>query len=103
MTDELTSKEFDQATKDGLVIVDLWAPWCGPCRMLAPVIDELAKEYEGKARFCKLNIDEHQEPAVQHQVMSIPTLLIFKDGKVVDRIVGALPKDKITQKIQEHL
>jgi thioredoxin 1 len=103
MVKELTGEDFGQATSSGLVVVDLWAPWCGPCKMIAPVIEELAAEYEGKIAFCKLNIDEHKGPAIEHQVMSIPTLLIFKDGAVADRIVGALPKEKIEEKLKSVL
>jgi thioredoxin 1 len=103
MVQELTEETFDQATKSGLVVVDLWAPWCGPCRMIAPVVEELSKEFAGRITFCKLNIDEHQGPATRHQVMSIPTLLVFKDGAAVDRIVGALPKDRLKAKLEKHL
>ncbi len=102
MTEELNSGNFDQATSKGLVVVDLWAPWCMPCRKLAPVLDEIASEYNGKVKFYKLNIDEHKEPAVKHQVMSIPTLLVFKDGQVVERVVGLVPKDRIVAKINQH-
>jgi thioredoxin 1 len=103
MVSELTGDKFDEAVGKGLVVVDLWAPWCIPCKMIAPVIEELSIEYEGKISFYKLNIDEHQEPAVKHQVMSIPTLLVFREGEVVDRIVGALPKEKIIDKLKPHL
>ena len=74
------------------LVVDCWAPWCGPCRMLSPVIDELARDYEGKIKFGKLNTDENQETAIKYGIQSIPTLLIFKDGKLADRKVGALPR-----------
>jgi thioredoxin 1 len=100
---ELTEATFDQATKEGLVVVDFWAPWCGPCKMIAPIVEELSGEYGGKASFCKLNIDEHKGPAMKYQVMSIPTLLVFKGGKMVERIVGALPKDKIKARLDKHL
>jgi thioredoxin 1 len=103
MVSELDEGRFDEAVDSGLVVVDLWAPWCMPCRMLAPVVEELSKEYEGSVSFYKLNIDEHKGPAMKHQVMSIPTLLIFKGGEVVDRIVGALPKEKIKEKLDEQL
>jgi len=100
---ELTESTFDQAVSSGLAIVDLWAPWCGPCRMIAPAVEELSDEFQGKAGFYRLNIDENKGPAVRHQVMSIPTLLIFKEGKLVDRLVGALPKEKIRAKLEKHL
>ena len=103
MVQELDEAGFDDAVSSGLSVVDLWAPWCMPCQMIAPIIEELSKEYEGKISFYKLNIDEHQGPAAKHQVMSIPTLLVFKDGQVVDRIVGALPKDSIKSKLEAHL
>ncbi|MFH0861836.1 MAG: thioredoxin [Candidatus Altiarchaeota archaeon] len=100
---ELTESEFDQAASSGLVVVDFWAPWCGPCMMIAPLMEELSGQLQGKASFYRVNIDEHKGPAVKYQVMSIPTLLVFKDGKLVDRIVGALPKDKMLAKLQKHL
>jgi thioredoxin 1 len=103
MTEELSAAQFGQAIQDVLVIVDFWAPWCMPCRKIAPAIDELSAEYEGKASVYKINIDENREVAVQYQVMSIPTLLIFKKGQLVDRITGALPKDKIDEKIKQYL
>ena len=78
----------------GLVLVDFWAPWCGPCQMIAPIIDELAVEYAGKVTVAKLNTDENPEIAGKYQVMSIPTILIFKNGKPVERLVGAMPKQK---------
>lgn len=103
MTEEINSSGFDQAVSEGLVIVDIWAPWCMPCRKMSPIVDELATEYSGKAKFYKLNIDEHKEHAVKYQVMSIPTLLVFKQGQLVDRLIGALSKDKIKEKINVHL
>ncbi len=103
MVREITGEEFDDAVKEGVVVVDLWAPWCMPCKMIAPALDALSKEYDGRISFCKLNIDEHQGPAQKHQVMSIPTLLVFKDGELVDRVVGALPKDSIKEKLEAAL
>jgi thioredoxin 1 len=90
---EVTGVNMDEAIKNNpSFVVDCWAPWCGPCRMMSPVIDDLAKDYEGRIRFGKMNTDENRETAVKYGIMSIPTLLIFKDGKLVDRKIGALPK-----------
>ena len=99
---ELTSKNFDVA-KEGVSFVDFWAPWCGPCRMLAPVIDELAEEFEGKAKICKVNTDEEQDLAVEFGIRSIPTLLFFKDGEIKDQLIGAQSKQAITDKINSLL
>ncbi len=85
------------------VLVDFWAEWCGPCKMIAPVIDQLAVELQGKIKITKVNVDEAPELAGQFNVMSIPTLLIFKNGEPVDQIVGALPKDKLLAKLNPYL
>ncbi len=84
---------------DKPVVVDFWAVWCGPCRMIAPIIDELAGEYEGQVKVGKLNVDENQDVSSQYGVMSIPTLLVFKNGEPVERIVGFMPKRDLKQKI----
>lgn len=99
---ELTSSNFDQV-KEGVALVDFWAPWCGPCRMLAPVIDELASEFEGKAKICKVNTDEEQDLAVQYGVRSIPTMLFFKNGELVGQMIGAQSKQAISEKIKSLL
>ncbi len=85
------------------VLVDFWAEWCGPCKMIAPVIDQLAVELNGKLKVAKVNVDDAPDLAGQFNVMSIPTLLIFKGGKPVDQIVGAMPKDKLLAKLSPHL
>lgn len=82
-----------------IVVVDCWAPWCGPCQMIAPIVEELARDYCGKILFGKLNVDENIEIATEYQIMSIPTLFVFKNGKLVDRIVGAMPKPLLEQRI----
>ena len=89
---EVTSANFEDTTKDGVSMVDFWAPWCGPCRMIAPVIEELAADFEGKAKICKVNTDEEQDLAVKFGVRSIPTILFMKNGEVVDTMVGASSK-----------
>lgn len=101
---EVTDSNFREVIRSSpLVVIDCWAPWCAPCRMMAPVIDELAKEYAGKILFGKLNVDENPRTPVQFQIMGIPTLLVFKRGSLVDRIIGALPKRLLEQRLAKHL
>jgi thioredoxin 1 len=81
------------------VLVDFWAAWCGPCRMIAPMIEELAGDYDGKVKVGKLDVDNNQRVAMQYGIRSIPALLVFKDGKVVDQIIGAVPKPRVAEKL----
>lgn len=92
----------DVLSARGLALVDCWAPWCGPCRMVGPILDQLAAESNGRYRIVKLNIDDNQRTAAQFQIQSIPTMLIFQDGKLVDRIIGAQPKSAIAAKLLAH-
>jgi len=101
---EVTDKTFDETIRNNqLVVVDCWAPWCGPCQVVAPIIEELARQYAGKVLFGKLNVDENPFMAMRYGIMSIPTLLFFKNGELVDRIVGAIPKQMLEQKIKSFL
>lgn len=99
-TDQTFAADVEQG---GLVLVDFWAPWCGPCRMVAPVLDQLAEEFAGKVKIVKLNVDENPETSSRFGVMSIPTLLLFKDGQVVDKIVGYQPKENFVNMLNKHL
>ncbi len=85
------------------VLVDFWAEWCGPCKMIAPVVEELAKEYNGKLKVGKVDVDANQQVSMQFGIRSIPTLLVFKGGKVVDQLIGAVPKKMLVEKISKHL
>jgi thioredoxin 1 len=100
---ELNSRNLEETIKNNKsLVVDCWAPWCGPCRMMSPVIDELASDLKGKITFGKLNTDENQDIAAKYQVQAIPTLLIFKDGKLADRKVGALPKKVLAGELTRY-
>ena len=101
---EVTDATFKEITHEHpLVVVDCWASWCPPCRMVAPIIEEMARDYAGRILFGKLNVDENQEVAMQYHIMSIPTLLVFKNGKLMDRIVGAMPRQMLEPKITRYL
>jgi len=93
--------EKEVLNSDIPVLVDFWAPWCGPCRMVAPIVSEIAEEYAGKLKVGKLNTDEEPGIAVKYGIMSIPTLMIFKNGSVADQIIGAVPKEYFIQKIEQ--
>jgi thioredoxin 1 len=100
----VTDATFEQEIEkhDGLAVVDFWATWCGPCRMVAPILDQLASEYNGKAKVAKLDVDTNQRTATRFNVRSIPTILFFKQGKLVDSVIGAVPRAKLESKFQEH-
>jgi thioredoxin 1 len=101
---EVTDSNFDEVIKDNvLVVIDCWAAWCAPCRMIGPIIEELAKDYAGKIVFGKLNVDQNRNVPLKHQIMSIPTILVFKDGELVDRVVGAMPRKILESRILHHL
>lgn len=98
----VTDQNFSQETSEGLVLADFWAPWCGPCKMIAPVLEEIDGEMEDKVQIVKLDVDENQETAGKYGVMSIPTLLLFKNGEVVDQVIGFQPKEALVDLINKH-
>jgi thioredoxin 1 len=101
----VTDSDFETEIEkhDGLALVDFWATWCGPCRMVGPIVDQLATEYAGKAKVVKMDVDANIRTTTRYNVRSIPTILFFKGGKVVDMVVGAMPKATIEAKIQQHV
>ena len=101
---DLTDATFNKFVEDNhLSVIDCWAPWCGPCRFVSPVVEELARDYVGTISFGKLNVDKNQRVAAQYGIRSIPTLLVFKDRKLVDQIVGAMPRQMLEPRITRHL
>ena len=99
----ITDDNFDDITSKDVVIVDFYADWCGPCKMMAPIFEEAQSEYQDKVKFAKINVDENKNTAVKHKIMSIPTLLFFKDGQIADRISGVLDKGALYRKIDALL
>ena len=100
---KVTDADFDSKVESGVQLVDFWATWCGPCKMIAPVLEELAADYEGKADILKLDVDENPSTAAKYEVMSIPTLIVFKDGQPVDKVVGFQPKENLAEVLDKHL
>ena len=100
---ELTKEEFDDFNKEGLVFIDFFANWCMPCLMMSPVIDELNEKFEGKIKFGKVDVEDNQELAHKFKVASIPNMILFKDGKEIDRVIGSISSDDLVKKLEKHL
>ena len=99
----ITDSNFDEEIKSGVTLVDFWAEWCGPCRRLAPAVDAIATEYDGRAKVAKMNVDENPNVPGRFMIRGIPTLLIFKNGQLADQIVGLVPKEEIARKLDQQL
>ncbi len=97
----LNSGNFDKFVKDDIVVIDFWAEWCGPCKIMSPTFEEVAKEFKGRAKFGKINVDDETELAQRYNVMSIPTLMFFRDGKQVDEAIGVISKESLIKKIKD--
>ncbi|RXJ59928.1 thioredoxin [Candidatus Marinarcus aquaticus] len=100
---DLTQDTIEQTIKEGVSLVDFWAPWCGPCRMIAPVIEQLAQDFEGKAKICKVNTEDEQDLTMKYGIRSVPTILFVKDGEVLDQIIGATSKAALEEKLNTYL
>lgn len=102
---EVTDKTFEEVVLNAKLptVVDFWAVWCGPCMMIAPILEEIAQEYDGRLQVAKLDVDTNNESAGQYEVMGIPTLILFKQGQPVERIIGSMPKEKLLSKLKPHL
>ncbi len=98
--EELSGNGFDEKIKKGIIVIDFYAEWCMPCLMMAPITEELAEKFKGKIKFMKVNVDENQKLSKKNKVMSIPTLIIFKDGKEIDRLTGNMPADVLEEKLK---
>ncbi len=101
VTDETFADEVEKSS--GLTLIDFWAVWCGPCRMVGPIVEQLAEQYEGKLKVLKLDVDTNMKTSTRFNVRNIPSLLFFKDGRLVDTVVGAVPRQYLERKVQEHL
>lgn len=103
MVAEFTDSNFKESVETGITVVDFWAEWCGPCKMIAPIIEELSNEYDGQVKFAKVNVDHNPELSMTYNIRSIPTILLFNNGEVVDKVVGAVPKAKLEEIVKAYV